>query len=219
MSQLLPSTRARRTWIAYLLVTAALMGAAAGLSPLRASPASSVRSTPTFLAAAAPQAPTPRYLTFYLHNNTLAKDVNVISTPYVFETLRKFGQNNTVTNVQQVVQDWYLFPSLAGNLAVNGSITMHAFASVLGTSPSLQSQTLTIDEVNAIGVETQVVSANFGAVPWFNTPHDLVLTITGVHHTFSQGSSVRILLSIQLGTRTGSIWSNGSWVPSDLVIQ
>ena len=219
MSQALPATRVRRTWIAYLLVTAALMGAAAGLSLLRATPATAARSAPTLLAAVSPQAPTPRNLTFYLHNNTLAKDVNGVSTPYVFDTLQKFGGNNTITNYQQVVQDWYLFPSLAGNLTVNGSITLHAFVSVLGASPSLQSQTLTIDQVNATGAETQVVSANYGAAPWFNTPHDLVLTIPGVHFTFPAGSSIRVLLSIQLGVRTGTVWYNGSWVPSHLVIQ
>lgn len=164
-------------------------------------------------------APLPRNLTFYMHNSTLAKDVNGITTPYIFDTLRSFGQNNTITNLQQLVEDWYLYPSLAGDLSVNGSITVDAFISVLGTAPSLQSQTLTVFQVNATGVETTVASATAGAAPWFNTPHDLVLSIASVHHVFPAGSSIRILLSVQLGTRTGTLWYNGSWVPTHLIIQ
>ncbi len=161
----------------------------------------------------------PRNLTFYMHNSTLAKDVNGITTPYVFDTLQAFGQNNTITNLQQVVEDWYLYPSLAGDLSVNGSITIDAFISVQGTAPSLQSQTLSIFQVNATGVQTSVASTTAGAAPWFNTPHDLVLSIPAVHHVFPAGSSIRVLLSVQLGTRTGSLWYNGSWVPTHLIIQ
>ncbi len=164
-------------------------------------------------------APEPRNLTFYMHNSTLAKDVNGISTPYVFDTLERFGLNNTITNLQQIVEDWYLYPSLAGDLVVNGSITMDAFVSVAGPSPSLQSQTLTVDRINATGSSTTVASATAGAAPWFNTPHDLVLTVPGVHYTFPAGTSIRVLLSIQLGVRTGSLWYNGSWVPTHLIIQ
>ncbi len=167
-------------------------------------------------AAAAPQ---PRNLTLYMHNSTLAKDVNGISTPYVFDTLQSFGQNNTITNLQQVVEDWYLYPTLAGDLVVNGSITMDAFVSVEGTAPSLQSQTLTVYQINASGVQTTVAATTAGSVPWFNTPHDLVITIPGVHYTFPAGSSIRVLLSVQLGTRTGSLWYNSSWVPTHLILQ
>lgn len=168
---------------------------------------------------AASVAPTPRNLTFYMHNSTLAKDVNGITTPYIFDTLQSFGQNNTITNLQQVVEDWYLYPALAGDLSVNGSITIDAFISVQGTAPSLQSQTLTIFQVNATGVQTSVASATAGAVPWFNTPHDLVLSIPAVRHVFPAGSSIRVLLSVQLGIRTGSLWYNGSWVPTHLIIE
>lgn len=213
--EILGHRTARRYVIAILLVAVAFVGSAA-LVP---------RITSLSLAATGPsltnlaQTPSPRNLTFYMHNNTLAKDVNGISTPYIFDTLQKFGQNNTITNLQVVREDWYLFPTLAGNLTVNGSITMDVFVSVSGTSPSLQSQTLTIYEVNATGVPTSVASLTFGSVPWFNTPHDLVLTIPGVHHTFPAGSSIRVLVDLQLGTRTGTIWYNASWVPTHLIVQ
>lgn len=183
---------------------------------LRGSARSAAEAVGPVSAAVAPQ---PRNLTFYMHNTTLAKDVNGITTPYIFDTLQEFGQNNTITNLQQVVEDWYLYPTLAGDLVVNGSITIDAFISVLGTAPSLQSQTLTVFQVNATGVQTTVASVTAGAVPWFNTPHDLILTIASVHYTFPAGSSIRVLLSVQLGTRTGSLWYNDSWVPTHLIIQ
>ena len=204
--------------VAVLALAFALVASSAMTSPqaARAAPSAAPSLAVPLAAAATAQ---PRNLTFYMHNSTLAKDVNGISTPYVFDTLQTFGQNNTITNLQQVVEDWYLYPTLAGDLVVNGSITLDAFVSVEGTAPSLQSQTLTVYQVNATGVQTTVAAANAGAVPWFNTPHDLVLTIPGVHYTFPAGSSIRVLLSIQLGTRTGSLWYNDSWVPTHLIIQ
>ncbi len=199
-----------------IMAFALLIPSVAMTAPLPVKPAG---ASALFASATPPQAPTPRNLTLYLHNDTLAKDVNGITTPYVFDTLQRFGRNDTITNVQQIVEDWYLFPTLAGDLVANGSITLDVFVSVVGTSPSLQSQTLTIDEVNATGVQTVVATGNFGAVPWYNQAHDLVLAIPGVHHTFAAGSSIRVLLNIQLGVRTGMVWYNGSWVPSHLVIQ
>jgi len=49
-----------------------------------------------------PQAPQPRNLTFYMHNSTIAKDVNGVSTPYIFDTCQSFGKNNTVAKLQDV---------------------------------------------------------------------------------------------------------------------
>ncbi len=205
---------------AAIVFLAAIALAMAFLAASTAAPRTSAQAAPSGTGPVTTLvAPEPRNLTFYMHNSTLAKDVNGISTPYIFDTLQAFGQNNTITNLQQVVEDWYLYPSLAGDLVVNGSITLDAFISVEGTAPSLQSQTLTVDEVNTTGAESTVATATAGAVPWFNTPHDLVLTISGVHHTFPAGSSIRVLLSVQLGTRTGSLWYNGSWVPTHLIIQ
>ncbi len=190
----------------------AFLAASTGTVP---SPAKTVAAGPMDTAVA----PQPRNLTFYMHNSTLAKDVNGISTPYIFDTLQKFGQNNTITNLQQVVEDWYLYPTLAGPLVVNGTVTIDAFVSVQGTAPSLQSQTLTVYQVNSTGALSTVTSVTAGATPWFNTPHDLVVSTPVVHYTFPAGSSIRVLLDIQLGTRTGTLWYNGSWVPTHLLVQ
>lgn len=208
------SSRASAAIVFLAVFALAMAFFASTAAPVRG-PASAAAAGPVSASVAS----TPRNLTFYMHNSTLAKDVNGITTPYVFDSLQSFGQNNTITNVQQVVEDWYLYPTLAGDLSVNGSITIDAFISVLGTAPSLQSKTLTVDQVNATGVETTVASVTTGAASWFNTPHDLIVSIAGVHHVFPAGSSVRVLLSVQLGTRTGSLWYNGSWVPTHLIIQ
>ncbi len=205
---------------AAIVFLAALVLALAFLAPSTAVVPSPLRASPStagpMMAAVAPQ---PRNLTFYMHNSTLAKDVNGITTPYIFDTLQKFGHNNTITNLQQVVEDWYLYPTLAGPLVVNGTITIDAFVSVQGTAPSLQSQTLTVDQVNSTGAVTTVTSVTAGATPWFNTPHDLIVTTSLIHYTFPAGSSIRVLLDIQLGTRTGTLWYNDSWVPTHLIVQ
>lgn len=168
--------------------------------------------------ASTSQAPQPRNLTFYMHNSTIAKDVNGVSTPYIFDTSRAFGANNTVTKLQEVRQDWYLFPSFAGNLTVNGSITLHAFVSVSLVNSQI-TPTLTVSEINSSGDTTWSLSQNYGSITWWADPHDLVLTISDVHHTFSAGSTVLVLLDIVSGSRVVTIWYNSSWVPTHLTVQ
>lgn len=168
--------------------------------------------------AGSPQAPQPRDLTFYMHNTTLARDVDGISTPYVFDTAQEFGGNNTVSKLQEVKQDWYLFPTLASNLTVNGSISLHAFASVSLVNSNIN-PSLTISEVNSSGLANWSQTQNYGSVPWWADPHDLNLTIGNVHHTFASGSTILVLVDIVSGSRIVTIWYNSSWVPTHLLIQ
>ena len=204
------------TALALMIVTLALLTSGALMvprAPERTAPAST-----TVTASASPQAPAPRSLTFYMHNNTLAKDVSGVSTPYIFDTLQKFGKNNTITNVFEAKQDWYLFPALAGDLVANGSISMHIYTSVSGTSPS-QNPTLTVSEIAANGSTLWTDSHAFGNTVAWNTPHDLILNLTGVHHTFLAGSSILIVVDdLVASSRTVTLWYNASWVPSHLVI-
>jgi len=165
-----------------------------------------------------PQAPQPRNLTFYMHNSTIAKDVNGVSTPYIFDTCQSFGKNNTVAKLQDVKQDWYLFPSLAGNLTVNGTITLHVFVSVSLVNSQI-TPTLTISEINGTGSTTWSLQMNYGSISWWADPHDLVLTMSDVHHTFLAGSTILIVLEIVSGSRIVTIWYNSSWVPTHLIIQ
>ena len=170
-------------------------------------------------ASASPQAPTPRDLTFYLHNNTLAKDVGGVSTPYLFDTLQKFGTNNTITNVFEAKQDWCLFPALAGDLTATGSISLHIYASVSGTSPS-QNPPPAVSEIAGNGTTLWSDSHAFGNLAAWNQPHDLILNLTGVHHTFQTGSTILVVVDDLVATsRTVTLWYNATWVRSQLVIQ
>lgn len=205
------------TALALILVAFALLTSGALVAP-HASGGGTTASA-NLAASASPQAPTPRDLTFYMHNNTIAKDVSGVSTPYIFDTLQKFGKNNTITNVFEAKQDWYLFPALAGNLIADGSISMHIYASVSGTSPS-QNPTLTVSEIAANGTTLWSDSHAFGNLVAWNTPHDLILNLTGVHHTFLAGSTIHVVIDDLVATsRTVTLWYNASWVPSHVVIQ
>jgi hypothetical protein len=197
--------------LAFTLLTAAL-AVPAGAPSIRAMDRAGV------LASGIVQAPTPRNLTFYMHNNTLAKDINGVSTPYLFDTLQKFGRNNTVTKLQEVRQDWYLFPTLAGNLTANGSITLHAFVSVSLAGAQIN-PSLTVSEVNGTGATVWSASLAPGAITWWATPHDLVLALPVVHHTFAAGSTVLVLLDVVSGSRVVTIWYNATWVPTHLILQ
>ncbi len=192
--------------LAFLLVAAG--GAPGGTSP---------RSATVLRVASLPGTPTPRNLTFYMHNDTVAKDVNGISTPYIFDTLHRFGANNTVTKLQEVRQDWYLFPSLAGNLTVNGSITIHAFVSVSSVGFPI-TPTLTVSDINSAGATVWTASATSSATSWAS-PHDTVVTIPNVAHRFVTGDAISVLLDIVGGSRTLTIWYNATWVPTQLIVQ
>ncbi len=216
MERTLPLPRASPYWMALVAVAIVLLA----LSSVSPGIAAVVHTAPAAVGplAAAAQAPTPRDLTFYMHNNTLAKDINGVSTPYVFDTLQKFGKNNTVAKVQEVKQDWYLFPTLAGNLTVNGTISLHAFVSVSLVGSQI-TPTLTVSEVNATGGTAWTASYSPGSVSWWATPHDLVLNMSGVHHTFASASTILVVLDIVAGVRIATIWYNASWVPTHLVVQ
>jgi hypothetical protein len=176
------------------------------------------------LAAAAPvssqgQAPTPRNLTFYMHNNTLAKTFNGVSTSFLFDTLQKFGRNNTASNLGRVRQDWYLFPALAGNLSLNGTISLHVFVSVTGATLSV-TPTVSVSEINGTGATIWTTSSTAGARQWFTVPHDLVVTTPAIRHTFAAGSTILVLADVVVGASDlVAIWYNASWVPTQVIFQ
>ncbi len=169
-------------------------------------------------ASAVSQAPTPRNLTFYMHNATIGKDVNGVTTPYIFDTWQAFGRNNTVSKIQQVSQDWYLFPVLAGNLTVNGTITAHVFVSIDLAGAQI-TPSLTVSERNKSGGVIPVFTVIYGSQTWWTAPHDLVLASTPIRYTFAAGSSILVVVKITSGSRTATIWYNASWVPTHVVIQ
>ncbi len=193
--------------VAFLLVSVA------------SAPAASLAGSPSVIrAASVPQAPTPRNLTFYMHNATIGKDVNAVTTPYTFDTWQAFGKNNTVSKIQQVQQDWYLFPVLAGNLTVNGTIAAHVFVSIDLVGAQI-TPSLTVSERNRSGGVIPVFTFTYGSQGWWTSPHDLVLASTPIRYTFAAGSSILIVVKITSGVRTATIWYNASWVPTHVVIQ
>ncbi len=153
-----------------------------------------------------------------MHNATIGKDVNGVTTPYIFDTWQAFGKNNTVSKIQQVSQDWYLFPLLAGNLTVNGTITAHVFVSIDLVGAQI-TPSLTVSERNKSGGVIPVFTIIYGSQTWWTAPHDLVLASTPFRYRFSAGSSILVLVKITSGVRTATIWYNASWVPTHVVIQ
>lgn len=218
-----PSDHARnpRTTLAVLIALLAAALAAIAFAPAsitRAPAAADLATAGQVPPLAQAQAPTPRNLTFYMHNSTLAKDVNGVSTPYVFDTVQAFGRNNTVSKAQEVTQDWYLFPMLAGTLTVNGSVTLHVYVSIDLAGAQIN-PTLTLSERTANGTVVPVATQNYGSQAWWTAPHDLVLSLANVHHTFAAGSSILVVASIVSGVRVATLWYNASWVPTHLIVQ
>ncbi len=184
--------------------------ASGGAPALRAAP-----SAPSVVVQAAPQ---PRDLTFYMHNTTIGQNVNGVTTPFIFDTFQKFGGNNTVSKVQTVRQDWRLYPVLAGPVALNGTVALHAFVSIDLAGAQI-TPTLDLSEVNASGSVAWTYTLTAGSQAWWTTPHDLVLTTPALQHTFSAGSTLLVVVTITSGVRIATIWYNASWVPTHLVIQ
>lgn len=187
--------------LASTMSSVGLAGLPAGPAPIRTS--------------AAPQ---PRDLTFYMHNTTLGQNVNGVTTPFLFDTLQKFGGNNTVSKVQTVRQDWRLYPVLAGPLALNGTVTLHVFVSIDLAGAQI-TPTLDLSEINATGSTVWTYTLTTGSQAGWTTPHDLVLTTPTLRHTFAAGSTLLVVVTITSGVRIATIWYNASWVPTHLVLQ
>lgn len=211
-----PRTGTARSAIA--LVAALVLATALFLSPAARAPIAPQGSTPaagvlTSLAAGAQ----PRNLTFYLHNNTIGVNVNGVTTPFIFDTLQKYGKNNTISKVQTVRQDWRLYPVLAGPLNLNGSVALHLFVSIDLVGAQIN-PTLDISEINSTGGVPWTYSLNTGSQAWWTTPHDLAMATPVLQHTFAAGSTIEIVATITSGVRVTTIWYNASWVPSHIIL-
>lgn len=159
----------------------------------------------------------PRNLTFYLHNNTIGVNVNGVTTPFIFDTLQKFGKNNTVSKIQTVRQDWRLYPVLAGPFSLNGSVALHLFVSIDLVGAQI-TPSLTLSEVNASGGVPWTYTLTAGSQAWWTTPHDLALATPALQHMFASGSTIEVVATITSGVRMTTIWYNASWVPSHIVL-
>ncbi len=196
-----------------VLVMASLFFAPAGVTAVPRTSATSASVLAT--QAAAPQ---PRDLTFYMHNTSVGQPINGVSTAFTFDTLQRFGRNNTVSKIQSVRQDWRLYPVLAGPLILNGTIALHVFVSIDQAGAQI-TPTLDLSEVNASGATVWTNTLTAGAQTWWTTPHDLVVTTPALQHIFAAGSTIVVVATITSGVRVATIWYNASWVPTHVVIQ
>ena len=124
-------------------------------------------------------------------------------------TSQKFSPSPTVAeNTNSLTQDWYLYPTLAGNYTIGGTIFLGLWINATGSSPG-GTPTISIYERYASGTEVLVpgTGTSLGKQSLFNTPHYLNLSISISPYTFSKGSSIHLVFSIVCGSSTTcEIW-------------
>ena len=124
-------------------------------------------------------------------------------------TSQKFSPSPTVAeNTNSLTQDWYLYPTLAGNYTIGGTIFLGLWINATGSGPG-GTPTISIYERYASGTEVLVpgTGTSLGKQSLFNTPHYLNLSISISPYTFSKGSSIHLVFSIVCGSSTTcEIW-------------
>jgi hypothetical protein len=74
------------------------------------------------------QGPGRKDITLYLHNVTPAKQVGAISTLRIMNSTLGTSLNTTPSSASSVSDDWYLYPVLANDTAIQGNVTLHIWA-------------------------------------------------------------------------------------------
>lgn len=159
-------------------------------------------------------------LFLYLHNNISTPYINGYETLFIINTTRQWSTAPaTVKNQHILYHYWYLYPTLASDLTVNGTVSLGLWINATGTTPS-GTPTITLYERYLNGTEAKVHSWTFGNLRLYNVPSYLNLTTTPLTQTFSKGSSIRLYFEIVVGTSTfAQLWFDTATFDSRLIIE
>ncbi len=83
------------------------------------------------------QGPGRKDITFYFQNCTSAKQVGVISTMRILNTTIGDNENVTEATPKGIQTDWYLFPLLANDTAIEGNVSVHVWCYRTGVSTAV----------------------------------------------------------------------------------
>ncbi len=159
-------------------------------------------------------------LFFYLHNDSSTPYINGYETFFIMNTSRRWSTAPaTVRNLQTLFHYWYLYPTLASDYTVNGTVSLGMWINATGTSPS-GTPTVTLYERYMNGTEEEVSSWNFGSTVLYNAPSYLNLTTPLITHTFKEGSSIRLYFRVVVGASTvAQLWFDTRAFDSRLVLE
>ncbi|MGC8992127.1 MAG: hypothetical protein ACP5JE_00995 [Thermoplasmata archaeon] len=137
-------------------------------------------------------------VTFYIQNLTNSVNVNNVTTTYTFNTLK--GVRGTIDHsVHYIIEDWYLYPLLAGNFYIfNGTFWIYIRFNGTDNNPNLY---LTLYERSPSGQETQI--ARGSSHPILATSiesYSVSFNTTGVE--IPSGYSLHIHFELAGGTST-----------------
>ena len=139
-------------------------------------------------------------MVFWLHYDPTSPTVNGKATQLTFNTSMYWTKTNyTIDGDKNLQMDFYLVPTLAADVTVDGTVTVGFWGNYSGSNNNFQVQ-LIFYERNSTGNEnwtSTTYSANYNPA---SAPQYYSFDCSGFQHTFASGSTVRLNLQVTGGS-------------------
>ncbi len=201
-----------------MLAVVAVLLLLGGFLPLVSVPA--VRAAP---------GPLTKDLTFYFHYTSNPPQVGGVFTNYIFNTTNHFQatKNNDFkgTGQPKITLDFYLAPSLAGAVQLAGDWKVTVFANSTALHPATWG--LEFWEKSPNGqvlwdsgtITPTVLGGPSGSNSYVDSPVYGYTLSTNLAHSFSQGSTLQVEISVNTGATVPlRVWYDSPYFPSRVVL-
>ena len=134
-------------------------------------------------------------ITLYLHNVTSARQVGSVSTLRLMNTTMGDTLNTTVQTSTSLQDDWYLYPVLANDTTVHGSVTLHIWALRTARTGDSRQATLevTLHDIDETGANSGTVATASESFNMINDWREYRISATDVtRYTVQKGHTLRL---------------------------
>ena len=159
-----------------------------------------VASAATEGGIASARAPQTKDMVFWLHWDPTSPTVNGQATQLTFNTSQYWTKTNyTIDGDKNLQMDFYLVPTLASDLMVNGTVTVGFWGNYSGSNNNFGLKTI-ISERNSTGSE------NWSCTPYSHnydpasSPQYYSFPLTNFQHVFAAGSTIHLNLNVTGGS-------------------
>jgi uncharacterized protein (DUF736 family) len=138
-------------------------------------------------------------ITFYFHNVSTAAQVGTISTLRIMNTTMGNTLNTSVQSAKSVQNDFYLYPVLANETAIEGNVTVHLWARRTATSGDNRGANILFNmyHINNIGVQVATIASGTINPQMLTAWTEYRIPATNVaKYTVPKGHSIRVYVEV-----------------------
>ncbi|MCK5414587.1 MAG: hypothetical protein KAJ35_04315, partial [Thermoplasmata archaeon] len=145
------------------------------------------------------QAPGNKDITFYLHNVTTGAQIGPITTLRIMNTTQGNTLNESVRSSKSVQNDFYLYPVLADNTAVDNNVTVHLWARRIATSGDNRGANFIMNlyDVDSTGADVATIASATINYNMLTAWREYTISATNVaQYEVASGHSLRLYVEI-----------------------